>query len=237
MSYTIIGGDGKEYGPISGDDIRKWIAENRLNSQSMAKAESDAAFRPLSTFPEFADVFAPQAPHIPGTIAPPVSASSGDWATRDYDLDIGDCISRGWNLFKSDMGNLWICFWLAILMVGIAGMVFGGMTGLIIPKSVMQVAGFRVVYNVMLQGVLALVNGPLLGAVFYIFLQRLRGGRLAWLMFSSDFSVDFRSFIWETSSWHFWSVYVWLPLVSILRSKPCHSSINFKTSHRDKHRI
>ncbi|MGO8763967.1 MAG: hypothetical protein ACLQSR_02390 [Limisphaerales bacterium] len=56
--YTIIGGDGKEYGPISADDVRKWISESRLNAQSQAKSESDAAFRPLSTFPEFADAFA-----------------------------------------------------------------------------------------------------------------------------------------------------------------------------------
>ncbi|HUB87562.1 MAG TPA: DUF4339 domain-containing protein [Verrucomicrobiae bacterium] len=60
--YTIIGGDGKEYGPISADDLRKWIAEGRLNGQSLAKAESDAEFRALATFPEFADVLAPRAP-------------------------------------------------------------------------------------------------------------------------------------------------------------------------------
>jgi len=55
--YTIIGGDGKEYGPVSGEDLRKWISEGRLNAQSSAKAESDAEFRPLSAFPEFGDVF------------------------------------------------------------------------------------------------------------------------------------------------------------------------------------
>jgi GYF domain 2 len=54
--YTIIGGDGKEYGPISEADLRKWISEGRLNAQSLAKAESDAEFRPLSTFPELASV-------------------------------------------------------------------------------------------------------------------------------------------------------------------------------------
>jgi len=59
MTYTIIGGDGKEYGPISGEDLRKWVSEGRLNAQSQAKAESDAGFRPLSTFPEFAGIFAP----------------------------------------------------------------------------------------------------------------------------------------------------------------------------------
>jgi len=55
--YIIIGGDQKEYGPITTEDLRKWIAEGRLNAQSLTKAESDAEFRPLSTFPEFADLF------------------------------------------------------------------------------------------------------------------------------------------------------------------------------------
>jgi GYF domain 2 len=56
-TYTIIGGDGKQYGPITADELRKWVSEGRLNAQSLAKAESDAEFRPLSAFPEFAEVF------------------------------------------------------------------------------------------------------------------------------------------------------------------------------------
>ena len=67
-TYTIIGGDGKEYGPITADDLRKWIAEGRLNAQSLAKAESDAEFRTLEKFPEFADAFAPNA-HAAGRAA------------------------------------------------------------------------------------------------------------------------------------------------------------------------
>jgi len=54
--YVIIGGDGKEYGPVSGADLRLWISEERLNARSLVRAESDAEFRPLSTFPEFADL-------------------------------------------------------------------------------------------------------------------------------------------------------------------------------------
>lgn len=69
--YTIIGGDGKQYGPISEADLGKWIAEGRLNALSMAKAESDAEFRPLSTFPEFAHLFGVPAA-ISGGIAPPL---------------------------------------------------------------------------------------------------------------------------------------------------------------------
>ena len=56
--YTIIGGDQKEYGLVSLEDMCKWIAEGRLNAQSLAKAEGDPEFRPLAGFPEFADVLA-----------------------------------------------------------------------------------------------------------------------------------------------------------------------------------
>jgi hypothetical protein len=67
-NYTVIGGDGKPYGPITESELRKWIAEGRLNAQSFAKGEGDAEYRALSTFPELADVFAPAA--LPSGIAP-----------------------------------------------------------------------------------------------------------------------------------------------------------------------
>ncbi len=75
-NYTIIGGDGKQYGPITEGEIRKWIAEGRLNAQSLAKSESDAEFRPLGAFPELADAFG--APAAPPSIAPVLPVSAGD---------------------------------------------------------------------------------------------------------------------------------------------------------------
>jgi hypothetical protein len=73
-NYLIIGGDGKEYGPASDADVRLWIAEGRVNAHSQAKAENDTEFRPLSTFPEFADALAPKAPPTLGGSIPPASA-------------------------------------------------------------------------------------------------------------------------------------------------------------------
>ena len=72
--YVIIGGDGKEYGPVTGADLRRWISEERLNARSLVKAESDAEFRPLSAFPEFADFFG-----IAGRVSntPPPLGSAG----------------------------------------------------------------------------------------------------------------------------------------------------------------
>src|SRR5690242_1063378 len=79
-NYFIIGGDGKEYGPVTDADVRQWIAEDRLNAKSQAKSESDAEFRPLETFPEFADVFAPGAP-ADATVPPVMEARTDDART------------------------------------------------------------------------------------------------------------------------------------------------------------
>lgn len=52
--YKIIGADQKEYGPISADQIRQWIAEGRANAQTMVQGEGQADWRPLSSYPELA---------------------------------------------------------------------------------------------------------------------------------------------------------------------------------------
>ena len=74
--YTIIGGDQKPYSSVTADDIRRWIADGRLNEQSLAKEENDTEWRPLSAFPEFADVFAASSAPPPLT-APVAGASEG----------------------------------------------------------------------------------------------------------------------------------------------------------------
>jgi hypothetical protein len=60
-TYTIIGADHKHYGSVTTGNVSQWIAEGRLNAQSLLKAEGEAEFRPLETFPEFADLLAANA--------------------------------------------------------------------------------------------------------------------------------------------------------------------------------
>ena len=57
-NYTIIGGDQKQYGPVTAEQLREWIPDGRVNAQTQVKAEGDAEWRPLSAFPEFADALA-----------------------------------------------------------------------------------------------------------------------------------------------------------------------------------
>ncbi len=50
--YKIIGADGKEYGPVSAEQLRQWLAEGRVNTQTRVTLESGGNWSFLSTFPE-----------------------------------------------------------------------------------------------------------------------------------------------------------------------------------------
>lgn len=76
-SYKIVGADQKEYGPVTEEQVREWIAEGRANAQTIARFE-DGPWKPLSTFPEFAGLLRePSSPSAsappPGTTPPPSS--------------------------------------------------------------------------------------------------------------------------------------------------------------------
>ena len=59
--YKIVGGDQREYGPVTSEEVRSWIAQGRANSQTLASFEG-SPWKPLSTFPEFADSLRVAAP-------------------------------------------------------------------------------------------------------------------------------------------------------------------------------
>lgn len=71
--YKIIGGDGQQYGPASAAQIREWIMAGRANAQTLTQAEGALDWKPLSTYPEFADVGTAVAASMPpplGTLDP-----------------------------------------------------------------------------------------------------------------------------------------------------------------------
>jgi hypothetical protein len=60
--YKVMGEDGQEYGPVSADQIRKWIAEERLERKSPVKPADSRDWVFLESLPEFATAFEPPAP-------------------------------------------------------------------------------------------------------------------------------------------------------------------------------
>src|SRR5258706_2568484 len=100
--YKMMGADGKEYGPVSVDQLRQWIAEGRANAQTRVQSEGNAEWRAVGELPEFADAVG----QSPAAVPPPAGATATDVMARDYHIDIGGCLSRGWVLLKANMGTL-----------------------------------------------------------------------------------------------------------------------------------
>lgn len=59
--YRIIGADGREYGPISADLLRQWIAENRANANTRVIVEASTDWKSLGSLPEFSALLSTKA--------------------------------------------------------------------------------------------------------------------------------------------------------------------------------
>ena len=70
--YKIIGADGKEYGPITTEVLRQWIAEGRADARTRVLAEGTTEWKTLAEAPEFSGFLA--AAPAP---APPCAAMPG----------------------------------------------------------------------------------------------------------------------------------------------------------------
>jgi prepilin-type processing-associated H-X9-DG protein len=75
VMYKIIGTDQKEYGPVAAEQLRQWILGGRANAQTLAQAEGGVGWKPLSEFPEFADVLATRVGAVPPKTGGPAPTS------------------------------------------------------------------------------------------------------------------------------------------------------------------
>lgn len=157
--YKIIGADKKEYGPVSGEQLREWINQGRVSAQTLAQAEGQPDWRPVDAFPEFAAALAAKPPASP----PPFSAAGGpgmgpEILDRDYDLDLGGSISRGWELLQKNMG----------LLVGATVIYLGIEIAFSLLGAIPLIGALFSLLNLF-------VAAPLMGGLFYVTLQAIRG--------------------------------------------------------------
>jgi len=59
--FTLIGADGKEYGPVTAANVIEWIRDGRANLQTKAKLSREDVWKTLGDFPEFGGRSAPVA--------------------------------------------------------------------------------------------------------------------------------------------------------------------------------
>lgn len=59
--FTILGADGKEYGPVAVGRVHEWINGGRANLQTKARRDGETEWKTLGEFPEFSAAGAPPA--------------------------------------------------------------------------------------------------------------------------------------------------------------------------------
>lgn len=156
--YKVIGIDNKEYGPVSAEQIKKWIEEGRVNEKTPVKAEETGEWKPLGEYPEFADALLAKQKLAPPSIPPVATVSIEEISARDYHFSVGECVEFGFNLFKNNFG---ILFGASILYL-VINIGVGALTAI-------PILG---ILFVLVQIVIA---GPLYGGLTYLFIKKVRG--------------------------------------------------------------
>jgi GYF domain 2 len=178
--FTIMGADGKEYGPVTAGKLHEWIAGGRANLQTKARRSGETEWKTLADFPEMAQfgtggtsspppvaaannlagADTPAAAAAPLTAAPAAPAPlSGDARSMAEDLngrnallDVFDCLTRSFELWKANFLPLVGVTLLVVIVQAAAGMI--------------PIVGF-------VSGLF--LNGVFYGGLYYYYLGLVRG--------------------------------------------------------------
>lgn len=151
--YKIIGGDQKEYGPVSSETIRQWLNQGRANAHTRVQAQGDTAWKTLGEIPEFAALMT-----APYQTAPPPPPQNPRPLPPSRPILIGDCLSRGFALLSQQTATLFGATAIYIL----------------INLGITSIASIPVVGQPIALASLV-IAGPLLAGLSLIFLRVKRG--------------------------------------------------------------
>jgi hypothetical protein len=162
--FTIIGADGKEYGPVTAAKIAEWIAGGRANLQTKARRAGETELRTLGDFPEFNPAATP--PPIAGEAPPPAAAPAAGpaplagtpaeiaaaLAPAAAHFDIFSCLGRSFELWKAHF----------LPLVGVSALIF----------VIQIIANMLPIIGVLCS---LLLTGVFTGGLYYYYLGRMRG--------------------------------------------------------------
>ena len=111
--YIIVGGDGKEYGPVSVQEVNEWVSSGRANGETRIKEEGAEEWSRVGDLPEFN--LSPE-PRTPGQSSGTPTAQSSfnnqgfpplppDIETRNHDIWGAGCLTRGFEAYSANIGR------------------------------------------------------------------------------------------------------------------------------------
>lgn len=164
--FTILGTDGKEYGPVTAGKVIEWMQAGRANAQTRIKRVDATEWTTIGALPEFGgsdgnQAGVPPAPPpaaapAPAPAAAPLTGSAADIAAglsaRSASLDVFGCLGRSFDLWKSNFLPLVGVTLLIMIIQFVAGLIpiLGMLSGLFL-------------------------NGVFYGGLYYYYLGKMRG--------------------------------------------------------------
>jgi len=139
--YKIIGSDGNEYGPVSAEQLKIWIAENRVEKTTPVKPEGRTDWVFLEALPEFAPAFMPPPSGAPRTSAatlPPAPVVKSKSAERPRDNGQESQDKQDNTPDPRENSRAWMAYCLGVVSVLPP---FGALLGF--PAVVLGIAGLR----------------------------------------------------------------------------------------------
>ena len=79
-NYRVIGSEGREYGPVSPEQLREWIGQGRVNASTLVCREGSMEWGALGKLPEFSPFLAPWPSRSAGGQTYPGVRSTNHWA-------------------------------------------------------------------------------------------------------------------------------------------------------------
>lgn len=141
--YSILGGDGRVYGPATPDEIRRWIREGRADSRTKVKLQHEANWRDLGSLEDF----------YPKSVSA-ASRQLVESGPSRIEIAVGlkpvACLATAWRAYQGDpwkITGVVVLGFLALLLMGLVP--FAG------------------------AGVGLVLNGPVMGALYYFSRQSL----------------------------------------------------------------
>jgi uncharacterized membrane protein len=145
IMYSIIGGDKKTYGPVTADEVHRWIREGRADERTQIKREGGTNWEDLGNLSEFFPPHSSSPPKILRELHPSIVSATGT-------LRVGDCVRQGWQVYRQDPWRI----------TGIIALVFVAQFLL----NSIPLAGALLAF---------LLNGPILGGIYNFCHQVIHG--------------------------------------------------------------